>query len=359
MPERLVECVPNFSEGRDQAVIGALAAAIESAGGVALLGVDSGDDANRSVYTFAGPPEAVAEAALASAWAAYRLIDMTRHAGVHPRIGALDVCPFVPLSGMSLDGCVELSRDVARRLAAELEVPVYLYEASAARPERRSLAFIRSGGYEALPDKLARQEWAPDFGPAAFVPRWGATVMGARPFLIAFNVNLNTRDEALAKEIAMRVRESGRAARDPRGRPWKTPDGATARVPGRLKAVRAIGWYIEAYGCAQVSINVMDFRASPLHRVFEAVKEEAEDLGLEVRGSELVGLVPLEAILAAGRHFSPGAGGREEGEDEAGLVRTAVRAMGLDSVAAFNAEEKVVEYALAARAVGLGKKADG
>jgi glutamate formiminotransferase / formiminotetrahydrofolate cyclodeaminase len=360
MPGRLVECVPNFSEGRDKAVIGALAAAIESTGGVTLLGVDSGADANRSVYTLAGPPESVAEAALASAREAYRLIDMTRHAGVHPRIGALDVCPFVPLSGMSLDDCVELSRETAGLLASELGVPVYLYEASASRPERRSLAFLRSGGYEALPEKLAREEWAPDFGPAAFVPRWGATVMGARPFLIAFNVNLNTRDETLAKEIAMRVRESGRAARGPNGRPWKTPEGTIARVPGKLKAVRAIGWYIEAYGCAQVSINVLDFRASPLHRVFEAVRDEAEDLGLEVTGSELVGLVPLEAMVAAGRHFSGGKRDLERGGvDEAGLARAAVRAMGLDSVAPFIIDEKIVEYALAARAVGLGKKTDG
>jgi glutamate formiminotransferase / formiminotetrahydrofolate cyclodeaminase len=351
----LVECVPNFSEGRDRATIDAIARAIESVPEAVLLGTEPGADANRTVYTFAGPPAAVAEAVLASARTAYGLIDMTRHQGVHPRMGALDVCPFVPLAGIGMDDCAALSRETARRVAEELRVPVYLYESSAARPERRSLAYLRSGGYEALPAKLASPEWTPDFGPAAFVPRWGATVMGARPFLIAFNVNLNTRDEGLAKEIAARVRESGRALRDESGAPLAGPEGKPMRLPGRLKGVRAIGWYIDAYGCAQVSINILDYEASPLQLVFETVREEAEALGAETRGSELVGLVPLGAILAAGRYYSAGA--VEALRDEVCLVARAVEALGMDSLAPFPIEEKIVEYALAARAGA--KKAQG
>jgi glutamate formiminotransferase/formiminotetrahydrofolate cyclodeaminase len=269
-------------------------------------------------------------------------------------MGALDVCPFVPLSGVDMESCVELSKTAAERVASELGVPVYLYESSASRPERRSLAYLRSGGYEALPAKLASAEWAPDFGPSVFVPRWGATAMGARPFLIAFNVNLNSRDATLAKEIAMRLRESGRPAGRPGGRPRDGAGAKPVRLPGRLKGVRAIGWYIEAYGCAQVSVNILDFLASPLHAVFEAVREEAEDLGLEVRGSELVGLVPLEPMLAAGRFYS---GGDEEA-DEAKLLETAVDAMGLDSVAGFDSGKKIVEYALAAGAPGIGSEPD-
>jgi glutamate formiminotransferase / formiminotetrahydrofolate cyclodeaminase len=364
MAPPIVECVPNFSEGRDRAVIDAIARAISSVKGVALLGVEPGADANRSVYTFAGAPEAAAEAAVASAKAAYGLIDMAKHKGVHPRMGALDVCPFVPVSGMDMAGCVGLSKLAAERIARELGVPVYLYEASASRPERKSLAYLRSGGYEALPAKLAAGDWVPDYGPSVFVPSWGATVGGARGFLIAFNINLNARVEALAKEIAMRVRESGRVVKDPSGGPLKGEEGRTVRIPGRLKAVRAIGWYIEAYGCAQVSVNILDYAASPLHLVFETVREEAEALGLRVTGSELVGLVPLEAMLVAGRHFSADAGKGtglvrpdEEalvGADEQALIRAAVASMGLDSVLPFAGEEKIVEYALASKGSALG-----
>jgi glutamate formiminotransferase/formiminotetrahydrofolate cyclodeaminase len=349
----LVECVPNFSEGRNRAVIEAIARSISAVPGQGLLGVEPGADANRSVYTFAGEPEAVAEAAFASAKTAFRLIDMARHSGVHPRMGALDVCPFVPISGIGMEGCVELSRRVAERIATELGVPVYLYEESASRPERRSLAYLRSGGYEALASKLARAEWAPDFGPAAFVPSWGATVVGARPFLIAFNVNLDGRDEAVAKEIAMRVRESGRPARGPDGEVKKGPKGESLRIAGRLRGVRAIGWYIEAYGCAQVSVNILDWQASPLHLVFETVREEAEALGCRVKGSELVGLAPLETMLRSGEHFlgeEPGA--RRGVRDEPRLLEAAVAAMGLDSVAPFPTGEKIVEYALAAALSG-------
>jgi glutamate formiminotransferase / formiminotetrahydrofolate cyclodeaminase len=335
----LVECVPNFSEGRDQAVIEALANSIRRVKGARLLGLDSGADVNRSVYTFAGAPEAVADAAVSAARTAYELIDMARQAGEHPRMGALDVCPFVPLSGIDLAGCAALADGVARRIAEELRVPVYLYEASAQRPERRSLAALRAGEYESLAARMAQPEWAPDYGPAAFVPRWGASVVGAREFLIAYNVNLTTGDAELAKEVARRVRESGRAGRDGAGKP--------VRVPGRLKAVRAIGWYIEAYGCAQVSTNLVDFRTTPLHEVYEAVAEEAKALGTGVAGSEIIGLVPREAILQAGRHFEPSS----EGD---GLVQVAIRALGLDSVAAFEPRKRIVEYAVEALPLGFG-----
>jgi glutamate formiminotransferase / formiminotetrahydrofolate cyclodeaminase len=344
MPQtKLVECVPNFSEGRDKSVIDAIAASISSVAGVKLLDVDPGADTNRTVYTFVGGPEAVIEAAVRSAATARSLIDMSRHHGAHPRMGALDVCPFVPVTGVSMDECVEIAKWAAGRMAAELAVPVYLYEHAASRPERRSLADIRSGEYEALPDKLSRPEWAPDYGPATFVPGWGATVVGARDFLIAYNVNLNTRDRKLANEVALSVREGGRAARDGHGNVVKDAAGRTVMVPGRLKHVRAIGWYIDTYRMAQVSINLTNYKETALHTVFETVKEEAEKRGLSVCGSELVGLVPLEPLLEAGRHYlrrmgkSPGAPERE-------LVELAVTTLGLDSVAPFDPKKKIIDY---------------
>jgi glutamate formiminotransferase/formiminotetrahydrofolate cyclodeaminase len=300
---RIVECVPNFSEGRDKGVIDAIAKSIGGVQGVSLLDVDPGADTNRTVYTFVGEPDAVVEAAVRSAAAARSLIDMAKHSGAHPRMGALDVCPFVPVSGVTMDECVAIARRAAERMAAELEVPVYLYEYAASRPERRSLADIRSGEYEALADKLARPEWKPDYGPARFVPGWGATVVGARDFLIAYNVNLNTRERKLANEVALSVREGGRAARDSAGNIVKDEKGEKVMVPGRLKNVRAIGWYIDSYRRAQVSINLTNYKETPLHVVYETVKEEAERLGLSVCGSELVGLVPLEPLVEAGRYY--------------------------------------------------------
>jgi len=338
----IVECVPNFSEGRDETVIAAIAAAITGVPGACLLDVDQGADTNRTVYTFVGSPATVADAALAAARAAYELIDMKKHRGAHPRMGALDVCPFVPISDIDMEGCVALSKEVAGRLATELGVPVYLYEASASKPERRSLADIRSGEYEGLAAKLSQPEWAPDYGEARFVPRWGATVVGARECLIAYNVNLNTRDKKLAREVALNIRETGRTTKDFVGNSVKTP--------GRLHAVRAIGWYIDSYRCAQVSINLLDYKTTPLHVVYETVKEEAEKLGLLVTGSEIVGLVPLEPIVAAGRYFLQKMG-KSEGLSEAELVETAVRSMGLTSVASFEPEKKIIEYA--GKGVGL------
>lgn len=337
MERPLVECVPNFSEGRDRAKIEAIANAVRSVSGVTLLDVDPGYDTNRTVYTFVGAPQAVKCAALEAARTARALIDMRAHRGAHPRIGALDVCPFVPVSGVSMDECVQLSKRFGEELAEEFGVPVFLYEKSASCPERRSLADIRAGEYEGLADKLTDPAWRPDYGPARFDARWGATVTGAREFLIAYNINLNTKDKKLAHDIALSIREAGRNAKD--------AEGNTVKVPGRLRAVRAIGWYIDAYQCAQVSINLLDFHETPLHVVFDTVKEEAEARGLYVTGSELVGLIPLEAIRACGQYYrskmgkSPALSDRE-------LVDLAVQTLGLRAVQPFDPEKKIIEWAI-------------
>lgn len=341
----LVECVPNFSEGRNRAVIDAIAGAISGVSGVTLLDVDPGAATNRTVYTFVGPPEAVADAAVGAARTAATLIDMAKHRGEHPRIGALDVCPFVPVAGVTMDDCVRLAREVGRRLGDELKIPIYFYEYAATREERRSLADIRAGEYEGLERKLLDAAWTPDCGPALFNPRLGATVVGAREFLIAYNVNLNTRDKRLAHEIAQRIREAGRLKRQPGGKVVADAAGQPLKTPGRLKAVRAIGWYIDEYRQAQVSINLLNYQVSPLHVVFETVNEEAASLGLRVTGSEIVGMVPLAPIVDAGRFYlrrqrqSSGAPERE-------LVDMAIRSLGLDQLGRFDAQKKIVEFAV-------------
>jgi glutamate formiminotransferase/formiminotetrahydrofolate cyclodeaminase len=348
---RLVECVPNFSEGRDRSVIEAIAAAITGVAGVSLLDVDSGAGTNRTVYTFVGSPEDVSDAALEAARTAAGLIDMSRHTGVHPRLGALDVCPIVPLSGVSMEECVHAARALGRRLAAELRIPVYFYEHAAAREDRRSLAVVRSGEYEGLERRLADPAWAPDCGPAVFNPRLGATVVGAREILIAYNVNLDTREPRLAREIAAHIRASGRLARDPQGAVVVNGD-RPVRIPGRLEAVRAIGWYIEEYQQAQVSVNLLNYKVTPLHAVLEAVREEAVKRGLRVTGSQLVGMTPLEPMLDAGR-FYRGERGTAPPASERELIDTAVRAMGLDQLAPFVPDRKIIELALRA-AAGVG-----
>lgn len=343
---KLVECVPNFSEGRNRAVIDAIASTISGVSDVKLLDVDPGADTNRTVYTFVGTPEAVAEAAFRAAARALELIDMSAHSGAHPRIGAMDVCPVVPVSDVTMDECVAVARAIGARIGAALQLPVYFYEYAATSETRRSLAAIRAGEYEGLPRKLQDPEWAPDCGPAAFNPRFGATVVGAREFLIAYNVNLNTRDRRLANEIALTIREGGRLKRDARGNAVTDEHGNQVRVPGRLKAVRAIGWYIEQYRQAQVSINLTSFKASPLHVVFETVREEAERLGLLVTGSELVGLTPLQPMLDAGRFYLRKQG-KSAGAPERELVELAVRSLGLAQLAPFDADKKIIEYQFA------------
>lgn len=340
---QLVECVPNFSEGRDRVIIDAIAQAITSVSGVKLLDVDPGADTNRTVYTFVGPPDAVAEAAVRSARKATEMIDMSGHTGAHPRMGALDVCPFVPVSGISMTECAELARRTGQRLGNELRIPVYFYECAATSEDRRSLAAIRAGEYEGLARKLADPRWVPDAGPHVFNARSGATVVGAREFLLAYNVNLNTRDRRLANEIALNIREGGRARRDAHGTILRDADGTSLKVPGRLKAVRAIGWYIDQYRQAQVSINLLDYKTTPLHLVFETVRDEADTLGLIVTGSELVGLTPLQPILDAGRFFLRKQG-KSAGVPERELIETAVRSLGLDQVAPFDADKKIIEY---------------
>ncbi len=342
MPQ-LVECVPNFSEGRDRAVIDAIAQAIAGVSGVRLLDVDPGADTNRTVYTFVGPPEAAAEAAFRAARRAAEVIDMAAHKGAHPRMGAMDVCPFVPVSDISMDECAALAHRVGRRIGDELGIPIYFYEHAATSEARRSLAAIRAGEYEGLANKLEDPAWIPDAGPRRFNARSGATVVGAREFLLAYNVNLNTLDRKLANDIALTIREGGRAQRDAQGNIVRNPDGTSVKVAGRLKAVRAIGWYIEQYRQAQVSINLLDYKTTPLHVVFETVREEAEKRGLIVTGSELVGLTPLGPILEAGRHFLRKQG-KSAGVPERELVECAVRSMGLDQVAPFEADKKIIEY---------------
>ncbi len=345
MTPRLVECVPNFSEGRDRSVIDAISRAISGVGGVRLLDVDAGADTNRTVYTFVGAPEVVAEAAFRGAVAGSQLIDMSRHQGAHPRMGALDVCPIVPVSGVTMDECVEVARALGRRLAEALALPVYFYERAATRPGRRNLADIRAGEYEGLPQKLADPAWAPDAGPAAFNARLGATAVGAREFLVAYNVNLNTREQKLANEVALNIREAGRLKRDAKGQVVVDAEGRELRVPGRLKAVKAIGWTIEQYRQAQVSINLLSYRTTPLHEVLETTREEAAKLGLVVTGSELVGMTPLEPLLEAGRFYLRRQG-RSPGLPERELVEIAAQSLGLAQLSPFDPDKRIIEYAV-------------
>ena len=341
---KLIECVPNFSEGRDRAVIDAITEEIRGTPGALLLDVDPGAATNRTVVTFIGPPEAVEEAAFRAIRKAAQLIDMAKHRGEHPRIGATDVCPFVPVQGATMEDCVEVSRSVGRRVGEELGIPVYLYEAAATRDDRRSLADIRKGEYEALPMKHQDPSFAPDFGPGRFNPRSGATVIGAREFLIAYNVNLNTRDRKMANAIAQSIREAGKTK--------KAPDGTRVTVPGRFTHCRAVGWYIEEFGRAQVSINLTNYKMTPLHAVFDACCEEAERLGLRVTGSELVGLIPREALLAAGDHYLTKQG-KTSGIPERERVHTAVLSLGLSELQPFDPAQKVIEYRYAGPPKGL------
>lgn len=353
MEKRIVECVPNFSEGRDKEVIRRIVEAIEGAGGVKVLDVDPGEATNRTVVTFVGAPEEVVEAAFAGVKRASELIDMRRHKGAHPRMGATDVLPLIPVSGITLEECAALARRLAERIACELRIPTYCYEASALRPERRNLAVCRAGEYEALPEKLAHAETAPDFGARPFdegVARTGATTVGARDFLIAVNFNLNTTSTRRANAIAFDVREKGRPVREGNpvtGKIVKDADGNPVMRPGTLRATKAIGWYIEEYGIAQVSMNLTDIAVTPLHVAFDEVCRRADARGVRVTGTEIVGLVPKRALVEAGRHFLRKQR-RSTGIAEEEIVRIAVKSMGLDDLKPFDPKEKVIEYLLEA-----------
>ncbi len=342
---RLVECVPNFSEGRSQKVIDAIAEAVRSVEGVTLLDVDPGKSTNRTVFTFVGEPELVLEAAFQSISRAAALIDMRKHKGAHPRMGATDVCPFVPVSGVTMKECADLARRLGQRVGDELAIPVYLYAEAATTPQRTSLADVRQGEYEALAERM-RNGFTPDFGPAQFNAAAGATVIGARPFLIAYNVNLNTRTQKLANEIALNIREGGRAKRDETGALVKDEEGKTVKVPGLLKACRAVGWYVEEYKQAQVSINLVDYKLTSLEHAFDECCAQAELLGLRVTGSEIVGMVPLEPIVQAGRHYLRKQG-RCSGVSEQELVDAAITSLGLADVGLFDPSRKIIEYAIA------------
>jgi glutamate formiminotransferase / formiminotetrahydrofolate cyclodeaminase len=340
---KLVECVPNFSEGRNKDKIQAIIREIETTPGIKLLDVDPGESTNRTVVTFIGSPDAALEAAFKAIKKAAEVLDMRQHRGAHSRIGATDVFPFVPVSGITMAECVELARGLGRRVADELGIPVYFYEEAASKPERRNLAVIRAGEYEGLPEKLKDPEWAPDCGDPVFNAKSGATVIGAREFLIAYNVNLNTRDRKLAAEIALDIRESGRAKRDKDGNILREDSGNAIKLPGKFPQVKAVGWYIEDYGIAQISINFTNYKISPIPIVFDEVVRLAEKLGLRVTGSELVGLIPKEALLAAGRHYLEKQG-KSPGVPEEELIRTAVLSLGLSDVVPFDARKKIIEY---------------
>jgi glutamate formiminotransferase / formiminotetrahydrofolate cyclodeaminase len=342
--QRLVECVPNISEGRDKQIIDAVVDAIKSVSGAEVLDVDPGFDTNRTVITFVGSPEIVEEAAFQCIKKSHELIDMCRHTGAHPRQGCTDVCPFIPISGVTMDDCVAMAKRLGQRVSSELGVPIYLYGYAASSKERKDLAFVRKGEYESLPEKLGTLK--PDFGPSKYndtIKRSGAVQISARDFLIAYNVNLNTRDKSLANEIALSIREAGRAKRDEKGEIVRDKDGKAVNIPGLLKEVKAIGWYIDQYGVAQISINLTNYKTTPVHKLFETCVQEAEKLGLRVTGSELVGLVPKDAIVEAGKYFIKKAK-RSTGVPEKELIHVAVKSLGLEDISPFNIEEKVIEY---------------
>ncbi|MBK9121465.1 MAG: glutamate formimidoyltransferase [Phycisphaerales bacterium] len=349
MPTPIVECVPNFSEGRNPEIIRAITAQVETVPGVKLLDVDPGHATNRTVVTFVGSPAAVVEAAVRTVRKASELIDMRQHHGEHPRFGACDVCPLVPVADITMEETAEYARMLARRLGEELGLTIFCYEHAATRPERRNLATVRAGEYEGLADKLKRPEWQPDFGPAAFNAQSGATAVGARDFLVAYNVNLNTTSTRRANAIAFDIREKGRKLRS--GDPLTGPvvrdaDGREVWQAGSLKAVKAIGWFIEEYGIAQISINLTNISVTPIHVAFDECCRKAEERGVRVTGSEIVGMVPLSALLEAGRYYLRKQR-RSLGVPDRELLKIAVRSLGLDELRPFNPEEKIIEYALA------------
>ena len=349
---KLIECVPNFSEGRDPEIIRQITDAIASANGVSLLDVDPGETTNRTVVTFVGTPKATVEAAFRGIKRAAELIDMRKHKGAHPRMGATDVCPFIPIGDADWKEAIACAKELGKRVGEELKIPVYLYEKAAKDSSRANLALIREGEYEAFFDKIKKPEWHPDFGPNEFNATAGATAIGAREFLIAYNVNLNTRSVRRANSVAFDVREQGRVKTldgTPTGNPMVDEKGEPIRVPGMLKHVKAIGWYVEEYGIAQVSMNLTNIEKTPLHTAFDACHESATKRGLRVTGSEIVGMVPKKCLVDAGMHFLEKQNW-SEGAAEEELIDIAIRTMGLNELKPFDPKEKVIELKIEAAA---------
>ena len=341
----IIECVPNFSEGRNMDIIKQITDEIEKIEGVQLLDVDPGKATNRTVVTFVGNPFSVIEAAFYAIKKASELIDMRNHKGEHPRMGATDVCPLIPISGITMAEAVDLAKMLAKRVSEELDIPTYLYEYAATVDYRRNLADIRSGEYEGFAAKILKPEWKPDYGRARFNERSGATVIGARDFLIAYNINLNTTSTRRANAVAFDIREKGRQKKDEKGKVVKHANGEAVWEPGLLKAVKAIGWFIEEYGVAQISVNLTNMNITPLHVLFDTACERANARGLRVTGSELVGLVPLQAILEAGKYFLRKQQ-RSVGVSEAEIIKIAVKSLGLDELGPFDPNKKIIEYRL-------------
>jgi glutamate formiminotransferase / formiminotetrahydrofolate cyclodeaminase len=351
---KIVECVPNISNGRDPEVYNTVAHVVDEVPGCKLLDIDPGYDTNRTVITFAGEPAAVLEAAFRVVKRAGELIDMRHQTGTHPRHGATDVCPFVPISGLTLEDCVEFARQTGQRIGEELGIPVWLYEYAASKPEWKNLAIVRKGEYEALPSKLGKPEWQPDFGPNAWndkIARTGVCTVGARKCLVAYNINFNTRNVEVVNDIALEIRESGRTGRDSRGKFLTDEEGDPVQQPGIFKFCKAMGWYIDDFNCAQLTMNLTDWETTAPHIVFDKVQELARERGLLVTGSELVGLIPLGALRAAGQYFLDkqriyGHPVSCSGVSEAELIRVAVKSLGLDELKPFDAQKAVIEYAV-------------
>lgn len=348
MNKQLIECVPNFSEGRDLSIIKQITEEIERVDGIKLLDVDPGSATNRTVVTFVGTPEAVVEAAYLAIVKAGELIDMSKHTGEHARMGATDVCPLIPIANITLEETAEWAIKLAKRVGETTHIPTYLYGAAQPNSKRNVLSIIRAGEYEGFFEKIKKPEWKPDFGPAVYSIRSGATSIGARDFLIAYNVNLNTTSTRIANRIAFDVRETGRVHRE--GNPYNgkivtDQNGNAVRIPGACKAVQAVGWFIDEYNVAQVSANLTNFKLTPLHIFFDEVQKSCMDRGVRITGSELVGLIPLQALLDAGKHYLKKQG-RSLGVDDAELIHIAVKSLGLDELAPFDPEKKIIEYQL-------------
>jgi glutamate formiminotransferase/formiminotetrahydrofolate cyclodeaminase len=343
--KKLIECVPNFSEGRNLSIIKQITDRIEAVDGIRLLNVDPGKATNRTVVTFVGEPDAVIEAAFQAIRLAGQLIDMSKQSGEHPRMGATDVCPLIPISGISMEETVSYARQLGERVGKELAIPVYLYEAAQADKRRNNLSIIRAGEYEGFFKKIKLPEWKPDYGPTEMDIHRGATVIGARDFLVAYNINLNTTSTRRANAIAFDVREAGRTEKDAKGNVVKDNNGNPISIPGSLKSVKAIGWYIEEYGVAQISMNLTNITITPVHIAFDEVCRRAQERGIRVTGSELVGLIPLAALLDAGRYYLRKQQ-RSAGVSEAELIKIAVKSLGLDELAPFHPEKRIIEYLL-------------